>query len=700
MDIISRIEEIYLSENNDGLQEASFTTKVTSAYLFYHYFNADSSALTEIEESIINYFINDSFVIKSMVPSRTVDDGIDFLVVISEKDFSLLTVEDLCLKLKSIAKRIGGLVYCERSLVTQEELQAYDNLEYKVSDSTTFTIRALCCFPVDINYAIEVQGRVAGIEVKGGNVVFDILFQDNFEEEISDVESPKEYVANGSIKLFSETRCVFGDEQSFVTLISAKSLKQLFFQYATLGLFASNLRFYITNKKIDGKIVDTIKKEPEKFCYFNNGIIITCDDYTIKSGIVYLKSFSVVNGGQTTNLIGRTAFENDFGIICKIIKNKYELNDDRILFLSKVAEASNTQKPINARDLIANKIEQRKLKNQFAEAGMFLKIKRGEKIVKALYPEPYMNASNDEVTQMLYSYVFQSPGVAKNSKSQLLSNDRIYNLIFSSKYDSDFLISIQRIKIAYSEWQKHIKKNELHSSDKYGLSKHANYVTYALIGLILKVITNESIKVNILRLDDVSWKSDDLKALIRCNDIGTFGILKTNKYNEITKKTFFGIFDFLTTTILLPAYYLFKKQNPSYAYAQFCKTDSYYYDFVLPKAIQYCRKSQTEIYSQFSDFFNLEKNVNIKPDPEKTDMILLGMEEELKVYRAKIARLYGKNSDYTPIRANQIALILRYFPKRKTDLYPKADFSEDQVLKYGDDIINIVRKYIKTEDFE
>ena len=35
-----------------------------------------------------------------------------------------------------------------------------------------------------------------------------------------------------------------------------------------------------------------------------------------------LYNFSIVNGGQTTNLVGRASFDTDFAIMCKVIKNK------------------------------------------------------------------------------------------------------------------------------------------------------------------------------------------------------------------------------------------------------------------------------------------------------------------------------------------------------------------------------------------
>ena len=96
----------------------------------------------------------------------------------------------------------------------------------------------------------------------------------------------------------------------------------------------------------------------------------------------WLKQFSIVNGGQTSRMIGTIPFEKDFYISCKIIKNIFENYKQKNIFISKVAEASNTQKPIKAKDIIANRIEQRNLKSLMQDNGVFIEIKRGENTIE------------------------------------------------------------------------------------------------------------------------------------------------------------------------------------------------------------------------------------------------------------------------------------------------------------------------------
>ena len=201
-----------------------------------------------------------------------------------------------------------------------------------------------------------------------------------------------------------------------------------------------NLRYYIKSTNIDNKIEESILFDGKDFWYLNNGIIIVCNDYKVVGNEVWLKQFSIVNGGQTSRMIGTIPFNDDFYISCKIIKNVFETAQEKNLFISKVAEASNTQKPIKAKDIIANRIEQRNLKSLMQENGVFIEIKRGEKCNHEIYPEAWQRTKNNELAQDLYSFVFMEPGPARNSVSSMLSNEEKYNVIFREhEYSFDFL---------------------------------------------------------------------------------------------------------------------------------------------------------------------------------------------------------------------------------------------------------------------
>ena len=70
------------------------------------------------------------------------------------------------------------------------------------------------------------------------------------------------------------------------------------------GLFIENLRYKLKNRKSDAisqSIKNTIRDNPQKLVFFNNGITLTCTKIVpIKDGGVNLLNPSIVNGCQTS----------------------------------------------------------------------------------------------------------------------------------------------------------------------------------------------------------------------------------------------------------------------------------------------------------------------------------------------------------------------------------------------------------------
>lgn len=180
-----------------------------------------------------------------------------------------------------------------------------------------------------------------------------VLFKEDILRDISLNSAPYQYVEKDRliIKQFgNEKAAIHYNENGILCNVSAKCIKDLWKKYGGKGLLAMNLRYYVENTKIDDAITNSIRKRPDDFWYFNNGIIIVCDNFELKNGKVELTNFSIVNGGQTTKIIGTTPFEKDFYVMAKIIR-KVKDGDEGQEFIANIAEASNSQKPIKAKDL-------------------------------------------------------------------------------------------------------------------------------------------------------------------------------------------------------------------------------------------------------------------------------------------------------------------------------------------------------------
>ena len=694
---LNRIVDIYRKEDNNYINANSLESVKTAAlYMYYHYYNADVTKLDDLNGQIC-FLTGDMGDIVAMVYNQEDDNTIDMITVIpAEKFDNVVFIHEFPEYLNKINTNVANVVLKNYNSVNNEHIRLLN--EFDTDDDTQYRVLILSNAMVSPENRIKFQELAAKHRVKNGKIRIDMLFGDDISEEVDDVESPKVSVDFGSLKLMNNTIAYFGEEKSLLTFISAKSLRDCFYLYGTKGLFASNLRYYVKSAKIDSQIEKTIAEEPENFCYYNNGIIITCKDYNIVGDELQLIDFSIVNGGQTTNIIGRTSFTEDFPIMCKLIKNKYSTLEENIDFLSKVAEASNTQKPIKAKDLIANRKEQRLLKIQFEEAGMFLQIKRGEKILKERYPQPWQNAANDQIAQMLYSVVYQMPGSAKNSKSKLLENEKIYQKIFCSRYDSNFFISLQHLKVAFNNWVKCVKKIEKNGNTKLGLAKNGDLITPAVMGLMYKIAASNELleKIKNINISEVNSENDDFKLLISQNDIGSLPLFYSlDMFSPGFNKKMHVVFEALYDLILIPSYNAFRKKYPTYAYGNFVKSDMYYYNYVVPTVIKYF-KNGCEGYD-IMQVFDLSKpsefsEVKIKETSNP------GLQFELEAYRKKKASIEGIEV-YNVITRMNIANIVKNRPKDTFVLAALAKMKESQVVKYGKDICDIVRKYSKIDDY-
>lgn len=676
------------------------TVKTAALYMFYHYYNADVTKLDEMNNQFC-FFTGDIADIIAINYNYYEENAIDFITVLPASIMMNLTKINFDSIYPDFLKRVNEVVanvICRNYNGKNENIvKKFD--EFDVDEKTTFYITVLCNYPIDAEKKLWYQNLANDYKVKNDSIKFQIFFEDDILEEVSDVEEPKDSVPCGIFKLYDNNDVAyFGEEKSFLGFLSAKSLHDNFLLYSTHGLFASNLRYYVKSAKIDSQINNTITTEPENFCYYNNGVIITCDDYSINENELKLYNFSIVNGGQTTNLIGRATFEKDFAVMCKVIKNKYKNIGEKVDFLSKVAEASNTQKPIKAKDLIANRKEQRLLKIQFEKAGMFLQVKRGEKIPKDIYSQPWQNASNDQVAQMLYSSIYQCPGTAKNTKSKLLENDRIYNKLFKPVYDSMYFVSLQHIKIGFNNWVKKIKKEEKRGSNKLGLAKNADLFTLGIFTLIYKILSNQDLMTILKDIpkSNLNNENDNLKFLLSQNDIGSLNLLSETLLANLGKKSLFDYFEYIFENILIPAYINFNKSYPTYSYGNFVKSDMYYFNYVVPQTIEVIIQQNN---FNFNDIYDFSKSSKVIIDKENSfDEYKPGLEEELLEFRTRTYKSLNIKP-YEVFKNSQLSNMLKFRPKTIEDLRTYAKLTPYQCSNFGEAVCKIINKYSNIDNY-
>ncbi len=595
-----------------------------------------------------------------------------------------------------------------KSSVRKELNSVLDDDEYKISPARPLKIRLITNYnPKTVGNKRAITNALQAIKPEHEYVTYHISFGLDIEYEIMEIENPKEYVDEAIIKLDAPDNYMrFGTNESLIVNISALSLKNLYEQYGYRGLFAQNLRYYVKNAKIDGNIIKSIQEQPENFWYYNNGVILICDDYVIEGDSIIVQNFSIINGGQTTKLVGETEFTQDFYIQCKIIKNKYEAVDDRLEFIANVAEASNTQKPIKDKDLIANRIEQRLLKKQLTNVGIFCHIKRGEKVNKKLYPAAWQNTTNEELEQFLLSFVYQKSGTARGSKASICGNKERYNLLFNKKYNSGLLGDLLKIKAFYKLWANQIKKTD-DGSDPYkvGLVNNGMFFMTSIIGVVCKIYYRH----NVIEQITNSVMSEQKLEVVAQHDIDhPIFCLDLDK-----KEQFFALFEYCYTKFYRPGYEFLKSFKEKYNnYSNFTKINNNYTNYVFRQiefeyrhgipaddvnflnAILYTASEEDILRNESL----LKKYVNVvytdaTAESDILESVSAVIKEALVAYRTKTYRL-NRIKAYEVFKNVSCDRIAKFAPTTLEDLKALRCLDEAQLTLYGQDIVNIVKQYV------
>lgn len=687
----------------DVMNTVSNEQRLLYLYAYYHYFNADNSSIDDILSGDVHEWNSDDKIDGIYIDTEADDNDIDIVMVCytDENEFDFPAV------LKNY-KDVEALLFSDiKSEPRKRITDVLKDTEFGITDERPVKIKIITNFsPKSAAKKKSILNALKTMKPISERVSYEISFGIDIEYEILEIENPKEYVDEASIVIDEPDNYItFGEEKSLIVNVSAKSLKSIYDLYGYRGLFSQNLRYYVKNAKVDDNVISSIQEHPDNFWYFNNGIILICDSYSTSGKMITLKKFSIINGGQTTKIIGETDFEKDFYIQCKVIKNKYIEEDDRLEFISNVAEASNTQKPIKDKDLIANRTEQRRLKKQLAASGVYCQIKRGEKVNKKLYPAAWQNTTNEELGQFILSFTYQRPGTARGSKASICENKERYTLLFGKTYNSQFLCDLLKIKAYYKLWTSHIKKTD-DGADPYkvGLVNNGMFFMTSIIGVICKMYYHPEI---IPAINDTIVSEQKMEILSQ-HDM-THGLFK--EFDE-PKKRFFELFEYCYSRFYGPGYEMMKqfKERTANNYSNFTKINNNYSTYIIKQIMFEFRNGIAQDSKKFlenylyeasegelsADRLLLDKYANVLSAeiseesnvPEKT---VAAIKDALIDYRTKVCKK-EKRKPFEVFRNVSCDRIARFAPISEEELKNLRCLDEIQLVNYGSQIISIIKE--------
>ncbi|MEP3670940.1 MAG: AIPR family protein, partial [Roseibium sp.] len=223
------------------------------------------------------------------------------------------------------------------------------------------------------------------------------------------------------------------------------------------GIFDQNVRVYLKRKnRINRRIIESaLSDENHMFWYQNNGITMTCDKVELgpsrRSPKIKLTNVQIVNGGQTSNCLFEAAKEDrsridDVILLVRIIETSSE--DVKL----SIAETTNSQTPINVRDLRSNDRQQRQLEDAFADLGYHYERKAGQHADKPLAKRVDALSAG----QAYLAYGIGLPETAKKDRGRVFGD--LYDTVFAEDLTAVRLLTSFKLAQRLNDKKKEVRK--------------------------------------------------------------------------------------------------------------------------------------------------------------------------------------------------------------------------------------------------
>lgn len=255
-------------------------------------------------------------------------------------------VEIFLVSLTATVQRAGGVLQRRRMTFNNKDM----DFKLKKENAAVLTKNVLFIYRViDLNFLADAMVS------RGQAETLVVDFRKEFQCAIPALKAVEQ-------KNFSSYLCVF----------QASVLSDLYRRYSS-RLLEKNVRSFLQFRGANRGMRETIKKEPEKFIAYNNGLTITATKLNGKWDkkaqaflIDSLEDFQIVNGGQTTASI---YFTNKAGIDISNVQVMAKINvakTDKVAeldeLISNISQFSNSQSRVSGVDLKARSQELVKLK--------------------------------------------------------------------------------------------------------------------------------------------------------------------------------------------------------------------------------------------------------------------------------------------------------------------------------------------------
>lgn len=192
-------------------------------------------------------------------------------------------------------------------------------------------------------------------------------------------------VGQATVETFDFRRVLIGR-------MSVSELARLTNEYDN-QLFERNIRRYLglAGNRVNEAMAATLDDSNQRsnFYFYNNGVTITCSQFRHNAlqkdnWTVHVNDLQIVNGGQTARTVQEICKKTGPEIGgAEVLIRIYELQDNDTEIVEAITFATNSQNPVDLRDLKANDSRQKALNESIAGLGYKYRAKREDRPVSS-----------------------------------------------------------------------------------------------------------------------------------------------------------------------------------------------------------------------------------------------------------------------------------------------------------------------------
>lgn len=217
-------------------------------------------------------------------------------------------------------------------------------------------------------------------------------------------------------------------------------------------LLERNIRRYLglQGNRVNEGIRDTLNSdEKNNFYFYNNGVTLTCDGFSynaLQDGNyqVRVENLQIINGGQTCLTIHKTLRENSFfheNSQAYVLLRLYQLPSENRDLVQRITYATNSQNPVDLKDLRANDERQQRLEIDIKQLGFNYRRKRSDTSTRPI------DITSGVAAEAILAVWREKPHQAKFFSREHFG--KLYNAIFTDQLSgAQVVIAVQLYRIA------------------------------------------------------------------------------------------------------------------------------------------------------------------------------------------------------------------------------------------------------------